>query len=136
MPPSPLRRSLPVRDHVKILAILNIVLGGLGVIGALVVLLVFGGIAGLSTLGRNPDAAMAAPFMGLIGGTIAIFILVVSAPAVIAGFGLLKLRPWARILTIILSVLHLFNVPIGTALGVYGLWVLLNRETEVLFASR
>jgi len=125
-----------VRDHVKILAILNIVLGGLGVIGALVVLLVFGGIAGLSTLGRNPDAAMAAPFMGLIGGTIAIFILVVSAPAVIAGFGLLKLRPWARILTIILSVLHLFNVPIGTALGVYGLWVLLNRETEVLFASR
>jgi hypothetical protein len=36
-------------------------------------------------------------------------------------------------LTIILSALHLFNVPFGTALGVYGFWVLLSPETEALF---
>ena len=123
-----------MQEHVKILAILNIVLGGLGVVGALIVLLVFGGIAGLSVFGRNPGDAAAAPLMVVIGGAIAIFILIVSAPAIIAGFGLLKFRPWARILTIILSVLHLLNVPLGTALGIYGLWVLLNRETEALFA--
>lgn len=123
-----------MQDHVKILAILNIVLGGLGVVGALVVLMVFGGIAGLSVFGRGPHDAAAAPFMVLLGGAIAIFVLIVSAPAIIAGFGLLKFRPWARILTIILSVLHLLNVPLGTALGIYGLWVLLNRDTEVLFA--
>jgi hypothetical protein len=28
---------------------------------------------------------------------------------------------------------HLFSIPFGTALGIYGLWVLLRRETEPLF---
>jgi hypothetical protein len=37
------------------------------------------------------------------------------------------------VLTIILSVIHLFSVPFGTALGIYGLWVLLQQETEPLF---
>jgi hypothetical protein len=29
-----------------------------------------------------------------------------------------------------MSVLHLFSVPIGTALGVYGLWVLFQPEAK------
>ena len=32
-----------------------------------------------------------------------------------------------------LSVIHLFSVPFGTALGINGLWVLLQQETESLF---
>ena len=56
-----------------------------------------------------------------------------TAPSLIAGVGLLYFKPWARVLTIILSVIHLFSVPFGTALGIYGLWVLLQRETEPLF---
>jgi hypothetical protein len=27
------------------------------------------------------------------------------------------------------------HVPFGTALGIYGLWVLFNRDTERLFAA-
>jgi hypothetical protein len=34
---------------------------------------------------------------------------------------------------IVLSALDLFNIPLGTALGIYGFWVLLNKETEQLF---
>jgi glucose uptake protein GlcU len=48
--------------------------------------------------------------------------------------GLLERREWARILTIILGVLHLLGFPIGTALGVYTLYVLLNDQTKPLFA--
>jgi hypothetical protein len=50
--------------------------------------------------------------------------------------GLLKFQPWARVLTIVLCAINLLNVPFGTALGIYGLWVLLNSETEQLFAAR
>jgi sec-independent protein translocase protein TatA len=39
------------------------------------------------------------------------------------------------VLTIILSVIHLFSVPFGTVLGIYGLWMLLQRETEPLFQA-
>jgi hypothetical protein len=36
-------------------------------------------------------------------------------------------------LTIVLSVLDLIHVPFGTALGIYGLWVLLSQGSERLF---
>jgi hypothetical protein len=64
------------------------------------------------------------------------FILMLSLPGVIAGIGLLKYRPWARILTIVLSVLNLMNIPFGTILGVYGLYVMLSAEGARLFAPQ
>ena len=36
--------------------------------------------------------------------------------------------PWARTTAIILGVLALFHPPLGTALGVYTLWVLVADE--------
>jgi hypothetical protein len=48
----------------------------------------------------------------------------------IAGWGLLERRPWARMLAIILGCFHLVNPPFGTALGIYTLWVLLPAASE------
>ena len=62
-------------------------------------------------------------------------VLILSLPGLIAGIGLLKFRPWARILGIVISALDLMSVPIGTAIGIYGLWVLLSNETEALFRN-
>ena len=62
--------------------------------------------------------------------------LVLLLPGLVVGIGLLKLRPWARILGIVMSALDLTHIPFGTALGIYGLWVLFNRETERLFAAQ
>jgi hypothetical protein len=120
--------------HVKVLGILYIVLGALGVLGALVVLLVFGGVAGIVGGVGDPDARIAVPILGGLGGFLFLLVLVMSLPAVIAGVGLLQFRPWGRILGIVMSAISLLNVPIGTAIGIYGLWALLNRETEALFA--
>ena len=47
--------------------------------------------------------------------------------------GLLKYRPWARILALIVAVLHLFSFPFGTALGVYAFWVLLSAQSAPVF---
>ena len=49
---------------------------------------------------------------------------------------LLGYKEWARILTIILSCLHILNIPFGTALGVYGLWVLFSPESVAIFERR
>jgi hypothetical protein len=123
-------------DHVRILAVLHIVFGALGLLAALIVLALFGGLAGfVGVTAHDPDAQIAVPILGLIGAGIFVLLLVLSLPGVIAGVGLLKLQPWARVLTIVLSALQLLNVPIGTALGIYGLWVLLQQETERLFAA-
>ena len=52
---------------------------------------------------------------------------------IVGGIGLLKGKNWARVLVIFLAVLDLIDFPIGTAIGVYTLWVLLNSETSELF---
>ena len=63
-------------------------------------------------------------------------IALISVPTVIGGIGLLKFREWARILLIVMSALNLINIPFGTALGIYGLWTLLNDGTRVLFKNK
>jgi len=57
-----------------------------------------------------------------------------SAFGVIAGFGLLNHRSWARYVIIAVSALRLFRWPFGTIFGAYSLWVLLNDETQREFA--
>jgi len=54
--------------------------------------------------------------------------------SLMAGWGLLERQPWARMLAIVLGVLHLINMPFGTALGAYTLWVLLPAESEAEYA--
>ncbi len=122
--------------HVKILAIVHIVGGSLWLMLALVVAVVFGGIAGLIGFAgiNDPDAAVAIPIVTIIGTLVTVMLAVFSVPSIVAGVGLLSCRNWARILTIVLSVLYLMKIPVGTAIGVYGLWVLLAQESQPLFA--
>jgi hypothetical protein len=121
-------------DHVKILGILLVVYGMFGILAGIIVMVIFGGLAGLvSVADRSGDALIAVPILGGIGAFVFILLLVLSLPGIVAGFGLLQLQPWARMLTIVLSALELMSVPIGTALGIYGLWVLLSPGGEQLF---
>ncbi len=123
-----------MQSHVRILGAIHIVFGAMGLLGGLAVLILFGGIATLvGFAGAGEGRAIAVPVLGGIGGVLFLLALVLSLPGMIAGVGLLKMRPWARILTLILSVFNLLSVPFGTALGVYGFWVLLSKEGEQLF---
>ncbi len=120
-------------QHVKILGILHIVFGGLGVLGAITALLIFGGVSALVAADRSSDSLAAIPILGAVGGFLFLLIMALSLPALIIGIGLVQFRPWARMGGIILSAFDLIGFPFHTALGIYGLWVLLNRETERMF---
>ncbi len=49
-------------------------------------------------------------------------------------FGILKYKPWSRYLVMGLATLGLVNIPIGTIVGIYTLWVLVQDEAAKLFA--
>ena len=122
--------------HVKVLGVLFIAVSALGVLAALFLMVALGGAAGLVGATADPEeAALAIPIIGLTGTALVGMLLVLSLPGLITGFGLLSFKPWARILGIVLAILQLVNIPIGTLLGLYALWVLLNRDTERLFAG-
>ena len=50
-------------------------------------------------------------------------IIFISLPSLIAGIGLLYQQQWAMIMVLILGCLKLFSFPIGTAIGIYTIWV-------------
>ena len=122
--------------HVKVLGSLQIALGVMGLFGALVLVLVFGGAATAMSASGDPDAQIAMPIVGITGMALVTVIAAVSLPSVVIGIGLIRLRPWARIAGMVVSILSLMMVPFGTIVGVYGLWVLFSKETERLFTPR
>jgi hypothetical protein len=123
-------------SHVKILGAVYIALSGISLCIALFLALAVGTASAIVGQAADPnDAAVALPIIGIAGTALVVFLVAVSLPGLIAGIGLLKRRPWARILGIIVAVLSLVNIPIGTIVGIYGLWVLFSRETEQLLES-
>lgn len=52
-----------------------------------------------------------------------IIIFFVSIPTLIAGTGLLTRQRWAPVFALIMGCLKLFSFPIGTAIGVYAIWI-------------
>ena len=122
-------------QHIKILGILHIIYAGFVLLAGVIVLMVMGGIAGFLTAnpGRYSDAQAAPSLLVVVGLGVFLFLLLLSLPGIIAGFGLLAFKEWSRIMTIVLSAFELLSVPFGTAIGIYGLWVLLKPESESLF---
>lgn len=121
--------------HVKVLGVLYILVSALGLCAALFLMLAVGAASGIVATAAEPqDAALALPILGISGTALVVFLLLVSAPGLITGIGLLKFRPWSRILGIALSAINLIHIPFGTLLGIYGLWVLLNKDSERLFS--
>jgi hypothetical protein len=128
--------DLAMIGHVRALAVLQIVYASMGLLLGVVVFVLFGGIA--TIVGFNApvsDSMVAVPVLTLIGGVASSLLMLLSLPRLIAGIGLLKHQSWGRILTIVVSVLGLIDVPFGTVLGVYALWVLTHRDTAPLFQT-
>ena len=122
--------------HVKVLAVLYIALSALGLMAALFLMLAVGTASSIVGLNADPgDAAVALPIIGIAGSALVIFLFALSLPGLIIGVGLLKLAPWSRIAGMVLAILHLINIPVGTGVGIYALWVLFNKDTERLFEA-
>ena len=114
--------------HVMVLAWINIGFSALvlfmGIMGMFV-------LAGIGILSQEAEALRVLTFLGTGA---AVFFGVMALPGFAAGYGLLKRRAWGRILGMIVGVLNLFNVPVGTAVGVYTLWVLTHEQAADYFA--
>ena len=121
--------------HVKVIAGLFIVIAGLCLLGAVLIPLGFGILATFIGASGDPDAGTAATILGLTGMFVSVMLGVFAIPYGFAAYGLLKLRPWGRIMAIIMAAMLLIKIPFGTLIGIYALIVLFQKETEKLFAA-
>ena len=117
-----------IQQHVTILGWLHIVANALFLLVGFCGLLFF---AGIGVVTGDPTAM---GVLGSIGVVAALFFGVMALPGILAGYGLLKRRKWGQILGIVVGLLSLVNFPIGTVIGLYTLFVLLQEAATNYFA--
>jgi hypothetical protein len=117
-----------IQQHITILSWLYIV-------GHAVFLAVGGFVFLLLTgIGAASGEAEALTVLGLIGTAVGLLLAAIAIPGLLAGYGLLARKPWARILAIVVGALGLVNFPLGTAIGLYTFWVLSQPTVTDYFA--
>lgn len=128
-----------VQRHSHLLAILWLAASALSAIGGLILLVLGNALfPHMRQMGAPPE--MPVSFLTALFDTLGVVILAKAAVGFFAGWGLLQRDPWARVLLLVLAFISLINIPFGTALGVYTLWVLLpgtsQQEYDTLVATR
>ncbi len=126
--PPPIMFEPRVQRHVHTLGILWCVYGVYRATAGIFAMLFLMGISTPGFLGgfglRGSPFIPFAPVMGGLAAVAGVFILISSALAFTLGFSLLHRKPWGRTLGIVVAILALIKIPVGTALGIYTLWVL------------
>ncbi|RYD47808.1 MAG: hypothetical protein EOP83_27455 [Verrucomicrobiaceae bacterium] len=59
---------------------------------------------------------------------------VIGAAQLFAGWGLRKLRPWAKIPAAILAGISLLSIPVGTVIGGYILYLLFSAKGRMVLS--
>jgi ABC-type Fe3+ transport system permease subunit len=117
------------QTHVK-------VLGWLYICSSLLLLAIAGiGFFFMAGLGVATADAAGMRFFAVMALTVGAMMLVLALPGLVAGYGLVTARPWGRIAGLVIGILALIMFPIGTLLGVYALFVLMQQRAEAYFRS-
>ena len=74
-------------------------------------------------------------WMGVLIPIITLVSILTAFLAFLVGFGLLRRQSWARVLGIVVAILALLKFPVGTALGIYTLWVLVPSESAMEYEA-
>jgi len=116
-----------MQKHVRIVSIMQIVFGSLYLLAAAGL-----GLIGLWAIKNQNPTEITGVLPAIISGTIFFLPLgVIGILHVLTGRAFRTGKKWSRITLWILSVINLGNVPVGTAVGGYSIWVLVNTREEV-----
>lgn len=114
-------------SHVSIVGLIHVVYGFI-ISVASIIFLVFPKILNLYLLDHNIQMIIALPI---------IFFILIGITHIIAGVFINKSSNIARKVIVTLSVFQLLNLPIGTGIGIYSIWVLMiHKETWKLFDTQ
>jgi hypothetical protein len=133
--PAPMQFPPRVQQHVQTVGILWCVYGAYRAATGIFATLFLMGITSHRFFGAwGPGAHFMfmrhAPWMmGGVASVVAVFTFISAALAFTVGFSLMGRKPWGRTLAIVMAILSLIKIPVGTALGIYTLWVLVPAES-------
>ena len=114
------------QDHNKIIGIMHLIWGGFNALMMLIMvpifLIMWGGIR--SDPSAPPEVTA---IFGFIGVLMLVLAVLFGVPPILAGYGMLKRKRWAKTMGIIAACVESLSMPFGTALCVYTLWFLFSQ---------
>jgi hypothetical protein len=116
-----------MQKHIQLLGIIYVAYHAIGLVVASII---WGALSGIGMMSGDPHAA---GMFSLVGTVLATLLFFLSAPGVVAGIGFLKGWWWARYMGLVLGFLNLIHIPLGTILGIYTFWVLMQDEVIAYF---
>jgi hypothetical protein len=122
-----------MQQHITVVAVLRIGSAIIGIMTAGLILLLLIGPGIIAQCVEGDGEALV--ILTAIAMPLALFFILCSVLNIVGGVGILRRKNWARYLVMVLSVLDIFNFPIGTAFGIYSIWVLAKDETARLFVQ-
>ena len=84
-------------------------------------------------MGLASGDAEAVPILGLFGTIMCGAFIVFAIPGLLAGIGLLRRASWSRPLALVVGFFNMMWFPLGTILGLYTFWVLLQDSAAAYF---
>lgn len=131
-----------MEKHIPLVGILNIVYRSIVILGAIVLVMVAVGFENLMDFlvrtGSITPPEVPWELLEIVPAilvVVAIVTTIVSIVGIVAAAGVLKMQSWGRVLLLVISFINILRIPLGTALGAYSIWVLMNDETIRLFGS-
>jgi len=126
---------MTAKDHNNLLGIFFMINGGIQLLAGIFVALLYGGMGTIFIAsGREEQAAVGGIFL-VLAIIVGLIVLAFGAFYVVTGLKLRKGASIARPLGIAASCLCLLGFPLGTALGVYGLWFLFGDLGKNFYAG-
>jgi hypothetical protein len=118
-----------MKKHVTFVAALHIGFSIIGIFGAFALFFILR-FAGSFV----EDVDVANTVLHFVGIFLPFLILSVSIIGLVGGIGLMSYKKWARIIVLIVSAVNCLNIPLGTLVGVYSIWALMQDESVKLFS--
>ncbi len=128
---------MTAKEHNKIIGILHLIEGGLqlfvGIFAPLFLWVMYEFIKRQLPLGTAAEQDYIIKIFFVAGGIFSLLLLTFAAVNLIAGWKMLKEKRGARLWGIVASIICLPNVPLGTAIGIYGLWFFFGVEGKEMY---
>jgi hypothetical protein len=128
---------MTAKEHNGLLSIFFFIQAGLQLLGAIFIIFMFAGFGTyFLSAARGGDKEVIGGVFVIVAIIAGILSIVFTVFHFIVGWKMHKIAPSGRIWGIVASCLCLPSIPVGTALGVYGLWFFLSDEGKELYSSR
>ncbi|HEV2801383.1 MAG TPA: hypothetical protein VGW12_12840 [Pyrinomonadaceae bacterium] len=119
---------MTTEEHNRTVGICHLAYGGISALFMFIMLAMFGAVFGMLPRDEAPVG-----FFVLVLSFIMLWSMILTLPSIIAGYAILKHKPWARVASIVAAVLETMSFPLGTAVAIYSFWFMFSDAGRSMY---